>query len=242
MAARCAHVNRCTERRQLERVASFRKRAAQRARQRARQFAQLYLVHRSSLRRTSNHENCILREMHAYIDLRCILSRIIYKLRYKDIVGNYRSREYSEEKVRYITSFHRITERGSAFRIKRNLHGASRVVAFATSCHALSSLSSRLIPIGSLQRENRLATISGDLLLFRLVSPLCLLSRYVFPCLATQKSPTRGEICEATSVNLEIPNNACLRKMESTRLVDRFDDRCRSPKRRTILRRRKIVK
>lgn len=187
MAARCAHVNRCTERRQLERVASFRKRAAQRARQRARQFAQLYLVHRSSLRRTSNHESCILREMRAYIDLRCILSRIIYKLRYKDIVGNYRSREYSEEKVRYVTSFHRITERGSAFRIKRNLHGASRVVAFATSCHALSSLSSRLIPIGSLQRENRLATISGDLLLFRLVSTLCPLSRYVFPCLATQK-------------------------------------------------------
>lgn len=43
------------------------------------------------------------------------------------------------------------------------MHDASHVLAFAISCHALSSLSSQLIPIGSLQRENRLATIDGHL-------------------------------------------------------------------------------
>lgn len=88
------------------------------------------------------------------------LSDFICKL-VKIRVADYRSCGRIQRRIRYVTKFkHRDKHRCFD---ARNINCTMRHTSWPlrSLCHALSSLSSQLIPIGSLQRENRLATIDG---------------------------------------------------------------------------------
>lgn len=93
------------------------------------------------------------------------LSDFICKL-VKIRVADYRSCGRIQRRIRYVTKFkHRDKHRCFD---ARNINCTMRHTSWPlrSLCHALSSLSSQLIPIGSLQRKNRLATIDGYLSLF----------------------------------------------------------------------------
>lgn len=132
-----------------------------------RQFAPpLPCVHRSTILlgegRTICISSCIdLTVSFAYCDaLSLSLFDFICKL-VKIRVADYRSCGRIQRRIRYVTKFkHRDKHRCFD---ARNINCTMRHTSWPlrSLCHALSSLSSQLIPIGSLQRENRLATIDG---------------------------------------------------------------------------------
>lgn len=98
------------------------------------------------------------------------LSDFICKL-VKIRVADYRSCGRIQRRIRYVTKFkHRDKHRCFD---ARNINCMMRHTSWPlrSLCHALSSLSSQLIPIGSLQRENRLATIDGYLSISLSFSP-----------------------------------------------------------------------
>lgn len=142
-----------------------------------RQFAPpLPCVHRSTILlgegRTICISSCIdLTVSFAYCDaLSLSLSDFICKL-VKIRVADYRSCGRIQRRIRYVTKFkHRDKHRCFD---ARNINCTMRHTSWPlrSLCHALSSLSSQLIPIGSLQRENRLATIDGYLSISLSFSP-----------------------------------------------------------------------
>ena len=86
-------------------------------------------------------------------------------------MADYRSCGRIQRRIRYVTKFkHRDKHRCFD---ARNINCTMRHTSWPlrSLCHALSSLSSQLIPIGSLQRENRLATIDGYLSISLSFSP-----------------------------------------------------------------------
>lgn len=142
-----------------------------------RQFAPpLPCVHRSTILlgegRTICISSCIdLTVSFAYCDaLSLSLFDFICKL-VKIRVADYRSCGRIQRRIRYVTKFkHRDKHRCFD---ARNINCTMRHTSWPlrSLCHALSSLSSQLIPIGSLQRKNRLATIDGYLISLSLLPP-----------------------------------------------------------------------